>query len=94
MTPPTSVSSKGSTGLEKSYELNAFHLSRNLQTLLRLPQTLFALVNRNKPFTERTLQLRQPSSSLINLDQVMVEPLKETFLGFFREDEGSTPVLQ
>ncbi len=24
----------------------------------------------------------------------MVEPLKETFLGFFREDEGSTPILQ
>ncbi len=44
--------------------------------------------------TARILQLRHPSGSLINSDQEMGELLKTTFLGFFREDEGSTPVLQ
>ncbi len=44
--------------------------------------------------TARNLQLRHPSGSLINSDQEMAELLKATFLGFFREDEGSIPVLQ
>ncbi len=35
-----------------------------------------------------------PSGSLINSDQEMAELLKTTFLGFFREDEGLTAVLQ
>ncbi len=58
------------------------------------PQKFFAHVNRNKRLTARILQLRHPSDSLINSDKKMVELLKTTFLGFFREDEGSTPVLQ
>ncbi len=58
------------------------------------PQTFFAHVNRNKRLTARILQLRHPSGSLVNSDQGMAELLKTTFLGFFREDEGSTPVLQ
>ncbi len=44
--------------------------------------------------TARILQLRHPSGSLINSDQEIAELLKTTLLGFFREDEGSTPVLQ
>ncbi len=58
------------------------------------PQKFFAHVNRNKRLTARILQLRHPSGSLINSDQEMTELLNATFLGFFREDEGSTPVLQ
>ncbi len=58
------------------------------------PQNFFAYVNRNKRLNVRILQLRYPSGSLINSDQEMAELLKTTFLGFFREDEGSTPVLQ
>ncbi len=55
---------------------------------------MFAHVNRNKRLTARVLQLRHPSGSLINSNQEMAELLKTPFLGFFREDEGSTPVLQ
>ncbi len=58
-----------------------------------VPKTFFAHVNRNKRMTARIL-LRRPYSSLINSDQEMAELLKTTFLGFFLEDEGSTPVLQ
>ncbi len=52
------------------------------------PKKFFAHVNRNKRLAARILQLRHPS------DQEMAELLKTTFLGFFREDEVSTPVLQ
>ncbi len=55
---------------------------------------MFAHVNRNKRLTESILQLRHPSGSLINSDQEMADLLNKTFLGFFREDEGSTTVLQ
>ncbi len=58
------------------------------------PQNFFAHVNRNKRLTARILQLRHPNGSLINSDQEMAALLKTTFLGFFREDEGSKPVLQ
>ncbi len=58
------------------------------------PQKFFAHVNRNKRLTACILQLRHPSGSLINSDQEMAELFKTTFLGFLREDEGSTPVLQ
>ncbi len=44
-----------------------------------------------KRLPARILQLRHPRGSLINSDQ---ERLKTTFLGFFRDDEGSTPVRQ
>ncbi len=54
---------------------------------------LFAHVDRNKRMTACILQLRHPSGSLKNSNQEMAELLKTTFLGFFREDEGSTPVL-
>ncbi len=83
-----------STGLGESYELNAFHSNGKLQTQLRLPQTFFVHVNRNKRLIARILLLCHPSGSLINSYQEMAELLKTTFLGFFREDEGSTPVLQ
>ncbi len=91
VTPPTSVSSKNNAG--EFYELNAFHLNGNLGTQLRLPK-IFSHVNRNKQSTARILHLRHPSGSLINLDEEMAELLKTTFLGFFHEDEGSTPVTQ
>ncbi len=91
MAPPTSVSSKSSAGLEESYELNALHSNGSWQTF---KQFFYAHVNRNKRLTARILQLRHPCGSLINSDQEMAELLKTTFLGFFREDEGSTPVLQ
>ncbi len=55
---------------------------------------MFARVNRNKRLTARFLQLRHPNGSLMNSDQKITELLKTTFLGFFRENEGSTPVLQ
>ncbi len=47
-----------------------------------------------KKLTARILQLRHPSGHLISSDQEMPELLKTTFLGFFREDEGSTPALK
>ncbi len=55
---------------------------------------IFAHVNGSKRLTARILQLRHSSGSLINSDQEMAGLLKTTFLGFFREDEGSTPVFQ
>ncbi len=58
------------------------------------PKFYFAHVNGNKRMTARILQLHHPSGSLINSDQEMTELLKTTYLGFFREDEGSTPVLR
>ncbi len=58
------------------------------------PKKIFAHVNRNKRLTAPILQLRHPSGSLINSDQVMAELLRTAFLGFFLEDEGSTPELQ
>ncbi len=95
MAPPISVSSKISVGLGESYELNAFHSNGNWQTQQRLLQkNFYAHVNRNKQLTARILQLRHPSGFLINSDQELAELLKTTFLGFFREDLGSTPVLQ
>ncbi len=58
------------------------------------PKNFFTQVNKSKRLTARILQLHHPSGSLINSDQEMSELLKTTFLGFFREDEGSTPELQ
>ncbi len=43
--------------------------------------------------TARILQLHHPSGPFINSDQEMAELPKTTFLEFFLEDEGSTPVL-
>ncbi len=65
-----------------------FHSNGKLQTQIRLLQTFFAHVNRNKRLIVRILQLSHPSVPLINSDQEMAELLKTTFLGFFREDEG------
>ncbi len=93
MTPPTSVSSKSSAGLGGFYDLNAFHSNGNLQTQLKLSQNCFAHVNRNKRLTACIMQLLHFSGSLINSYQEVAELIKTTFLGFFREDEGSTPVL-
>ncbi len=42
----------------------------------------------------RVLLERHPSGSFINSDQETAVLLKTTFLGFFREDEGSNPVIQ
>ncbi len=56
--------------------------------------TLLFNVNRNKRLAVRILQLGQSSGSLLKLDQEMAEVLKTTLLGFFHEDEGSTPVSQ
>ncbi len=94
MASPTSVSSRSSAGLGESYELNAFNSIGYLQIQLRLTQKNFVHANRNQKLTARILQLRHPSGSLINSDQEMVELLKTTFLGFFRENKGSTPAIQ
>ncbi len=65
----------------------------NLQAQLRLPKKI-AHVDKDKLLTAPILQLHHPIGSLINSDQEAVKLLEKTFLGFFREDEGSTPVLQ
>ncbi len=57
------------------------------------PKKNFAHVNRNKRLTEHILLLRHSSGFLINCDQERAKLLQTTFLGFFHEDERSTPVL-
>ncbi len=51
-------------------------------------------VNRNQLLNARILQLRHPSSFLLNSNQETANLLKTTFIGFIREDEGSTAVFQ
>ncbi len=89
VTPPSSVSSKRTTGLGEFYEPNAFHSNGNLTAPKKLPTLI-----EKKWLTARILQLRHSSGSLLNSDQEMAELLKTTILGFFCEDGGSTPVLQ
>ncbi len=95
MAPPISVSKQEQ---RRSREiLRAERLSfewKLANSAKNAPQKFFAHVNRNKRLTARILQLRHPSGSLINSDHEMAELLKTTFLGFFRENGGSTPVLQ